>query len=100
MLCSNWHGRSPDRSGRRGPGGNVRAEDVGPSFVRLWAIVSLLWTLATALRVERLRLPEQGWQVLLTDPAFWLSVLVPPVALALMLAGIVWVASTYRRTRE
>jgi hypothetical protein len=63
-------------------------------------VVTALWTLATVLRLERVRVPARDWQVLLGDLTTWLSLLVPPFAFALMLAGIAWVADAYRRTRE
>ena len=69
----------------------------GPSLLRLWAIVVSLWTGADLVRLGRVRVPPEGWDAVLGDPATWLGLLVPPLILAAVLAGMAWLTGAGRR---
>jgi hypothetical protein len=65
----------------------------GPNFVTLWIIVSVLWTVATCLRMQR---TWGGWPFVLGDPYTWVSLLLPPAVFALLLIGISRIAQRPR----
>ena len=57
-------------------------------FWTLWILVSGLWTIATLLRVHRVWAPQIGSWRILTGPWIWISLIVPPLVFAAMIAVI------------
>ena len=54
----------------------------------LWAVVSGLWTVATLLRVNRVWVPLIGWHRIISGPALWSSLILPPLMFAVILIVI------------
>jgi len=61
------------------------------SLARLWIVVSLLWSLATLVRLGEGAVPALGWGGVLRDRTTGAALLLPPVLLAVLLAAIEWV---------
>ena len=79
--------KSADRSGRR-------CEH--PSLLRLWLVVSALWTIATGIRVIRVWLPIEGWQGVFAGPWLWLELLLPPLMFGSIILAVRQVADNRR----
>jgi len=60
--------------------------------LRLWIIVSALWTVATLFRVSRVWVPVEGWQAIVGGPWLWLTLLLPPVMFGLIILAVRQVA--------
>jgi hypothetical protein len=54
----------------------------------LWIVVSMLWTVATLLRINRVWVPMTGWEGVIEGPWMWMSLLGPPLIFALILVAI------------
>ena len=67
-----------------------------PSFIALWVIASILWTLSTALRIERVWVPVLGWSAVLGSVYAWVSLLLPLWLFAVILLAIKRIASVRR----
>lgn len=57
-------------------------------LVRLWLIVSGLWTIATLLRVERLWLTREHWHDAIGGPWLWIELCLPPALFAVVLLAV------------
>jgi hypothetical protein len=68
-----------------------------PSFTALWVIVTVLWTLAATLRIERVWVPILGWPVVLSTVYTWISLLLPLWLFAVILLAIKRIASGHHR---
>jgi hypothetical protein len=64
--------------------------------VTLWIVVSGLWTVATALRIESVWVPGAGWAAVLNSGFTWISLLVPPLMFAVILGAMSRVAGRPR----
>ncbi len=62
--------------------------DRGPRLRTLWFLVSVLWTIATLLRVNGVWVPLFGWHRILQSPLLWCFLIIPPVIFALILTTI------------
>jgi hypothetical protein len=63
-------------------------ETLDRRLIRLWIVVTAFWTIATLFRIERLWLPRVGWHGILDGPWLWLSLGLPPLVFALLLAYV------------
>lgn len=80
--------RPPPRGSNSGSnsGGNPEGSPGhSPNFVALWLVVSILWTVATILRMQRTWPPGRGWVATVSDAFTWISLLAPPLIFALVL---------------
>jgi hypothetical protein len=59
-----------------------------PNFAVLWVIVTVIWTVATVLRVQREWVPLVGWPAVLGGGLFWISVVLPPWMFAVILLAV------------
>jgi hypothetical protein len=61
-----------------------------PAFrlVLLWILTSALWAVATVLRLYRVWVPAVGWQKAVEGPRLWVSLILPPLMFAAVLAAI------------
>ena len=57
-------------------------------LLRLWAVVTCLWTIAGLLRISRDWLPRADWAVVLGGPWLWVSLGLPPMMFAIILLAI------------
>jgi hypothetical protein len=57
-------------------------------LVALWFVVSAFWTAATILRVDEAWVPILGWWRILDGPWLWLTLILPPLMFAAILAAI------------
>jgi hypothetical protein len=57
-------------------------------LIKLWAIVSLLWTVATLFRVCRIWIPIDGLRGVLSGPWLWLELTLPPIMFGCIMLGI------------
>jgi hypothetical protein len=76
----------------RGAGGFLR-QPLGGRWIRarlrvLWVLVSVLWTVATLLRISRVWAPRIGWHRIIEGPWLWISLIAPPLIFALILGAI------------
>lgn len=67
------------------------------SLVRLWIVVSALWSLATPFGLGRSDALRLGWDAVLRDGATWVALLLPPAFLAAILAAIDWALMQHGR---
>jgi hypothetical protein len=59
----------------------------------LWIVVSGLWVVATWLRIQRFWVPGLGWSAVLDSTFTWVSLLIPPLVFAIVLAGMSRIAA-------
>lgn len=48
-------------------------------FVKLWIVVTVLWTVATLLRVDRVWRLTEEWAAIVRGPWLWLELALPPI---------------------
>jgi len=56
--------------------------------VTLWLVVSGLWTAATVLRLYTAWVPFESWRFAVEGQWIWISLIIPPVMFAVILAAI------------
>ena len=76
----------PERRSGRARGDNC-------FFLRLWLVVTLLWTGATLLRAERVWVPVEGWPAILRGSWLWVELTLPPLMLGAIILAVRQVAS-------
>jgi hypothetical protein len=69
----------------------------GPGLLRLWIVVSGLWTAATLLRIGRVWVPVEGWQGAVRGPWIWMSLIIPPSMFAAVAVAIHLMCKTPRK---
>jgi len=69
-------------------------------FLRLWIVVTLIWTGATVLRVRRVWVPRLGLDNVLRDPLLWIAIAIPPVAFGVIVLSVYYLAPSRRRDRN
>ncbi len=68
-----------------------------PDFLKLWVVVSVIWTIATVLRMHRVWVPVLGWNGVLGSLYAWVTLLLPPWMFAIILLAVKrFVLSTQR----
>jgi hypothetical protein len=72
----------PDSTGDRPPGAR------GPSFVSLWFVVTILWTISTVLRMQRVWVPIMGWHAVTGSVYTWVSLFLPPWMFAIVMLAM------------
>jgi hypothetical protein len=55
---------------------------------KLWVIVSVLWTIATAFRVARIWLLVEGWRGVLSGLWLWLEIGLPPLLFGFVMLAV------------
>jgi hypothetical protein len=81
----------PAPAGQRPSSGVTTSQDHGfrgPNFVVLWVIVSVLWSVATGLRILRVWVPLAGWPAVISSAFTWAGLLVPPLVFAIILIAM------------
>jgi hypothetical protein len=51
-------------------------------------LVSVLWTIATLLRIDRVWVPAVGWHRALGGPWLWITLIGPPLIFALIIGAV------------
>ena len=69
-------------------------------FLKLWIIVSLLWTGATLLRAHRVWVPIEGWRAILLGPWLWLELALPPLMFGVVMLGVHQLSIKQRNFRD
>ena len=104
MILSRGPGPVPPPGDRGGPPPNPwapspcagteapRRRPWKPDLVRLWGLVSTLWLIPTVIRMDRVWTGGHDWSAILARPITWYSLLVPPVAFAVLLAVVGMIA--------
>jgi hypothetical protein len=57
-------------------------------FLKLWTVVSLLWTAATLFRIVRVWVPIEGWRSVVSGPWLWLEVSLPPLMFGIVILAV------------
>jgi hypothetical protein len=65
----------------------------GPSFVALWGVVTVLWTISTVLRINRTWVPVMGWHAVIGSVYTWISLFLPPWMFAIVMLALKRLAS-------
>jgi hypothetical protein len=73
---------------------------IRPNLFVVWMIVTVLWTTATVWRMRHLWVPTTGWASLMPNELAWISLLVPPVMFAIVLAAVRRLGGTGRRRHD
>ena len=53
------------------------------AYGSLWVLVSILWTVATLLRISEVWAPLIGWHRIIEGPWLWFSLIAPPLIFAI-----------------
>jgi hypothetical protein len=72
----------PGSTGDRSPG------QPRGSFVSLWFVVTILWTISTVLRIQRVWVPVMGWHAVIGSIYTWVSLLLPPWMFAIVMLAM------------
>jgi hypothetical protein len=79
-------------------GGSRKLSSNGQYFLKLWAVVTALWTAATLFRVVRIWVPIEGWQRVVAGPWLWLELVLPPLMLGIVTVVVCQLAQNQRNS--
>jgi hypothetical protein len=80
-------------------GGRQRWSSNGRYFLRLWAVVTVLWTAATLFRIVRIWVPIEGWWRIVGGPWLWLELGLPPLIFGIVTVAVCQLAEKQRAPR-
>jgi hypothetical protein len=59
---------------------------------RTWVAASLVWAVLFNVLIA---VEKPDWSVVIGDQSYWLFLIVPPLGMALLILGIVWVVTRF-----